>query len=180
MEMRKSELVQFFQLRVSPEAGEVNFQKGQTTHQSLAYWLKSVHGRSACASWWRVLIWYKHYEAQNMNPCGQKLQLRVSPEAGEVNFQKGQTTHQSLAYWFLHALDEVDGNEKKRSREVGMRQLMESVNLVQALRSPEHESLEGRPNQRLLTVWMDSATISTASWHAGRISLLDSRSIARA
>lgn len=32
-------------------------------------------------------------------------------------------------------------NEKKRPREVGMRQLMQSVNLVQALRSPEHESL---------------------------------------
>lgn len=31
--------------------------------------------------------------------------------------------------------------EKGRPREVGMRQLIESINLVQALRSPEHESL---------------------------------------
>jgi hypothetical protein len=36
---------------------------------------------------------------------------------------------------------QATGNEKKRPREVGMRQLMESVNLVQALRSPEHESM---------------------------------------
>ncbi|KAJ5958666.1 Brefeldin A sensitivity protein-related protein [Penicillium vulpinum] len=34
-----------------------------------------------------------------------------------------------------------DGNEKKRPHEAGMRQLMESINLVQALRSPEHESM---------------------------------------
>ncbi|KAJ5345463.1 hypothetical protein N7452_003467 [Penicillium brevicompactum] len=33
------------------------------------------------------------------------------------------------------------GKEKNRPREVGMRQLIQSVNLVQALRSPEHESL---------------------------------------
>ncbi|KAJ5836504.1 Brefeldin A sensitivity protein-related protein [Penicillium robsamsonii] len=36
---------------------------------------------------------------------------------------------------------QANGNEKKRPREAGMRQLMESVNLVQALRSPEHESM---------------------------------------
>lgn len=34
-----------------------------------------------------------------------------------------------------------NGDEKKRPREVGLRQLMESVNLVQALRSPEHDSM---------------------------------------
>lgn len=34
---------------------------------------------------------------------------------------------------------EID--EKKRPREAGLRQLMESVNLVQAFRSPEHESV---------------------------------------
>jgi hypothetical protein len=32
-------------------------------------------------------------------------------------------------------------NEKKHPREVGMRQLMESVHMVQAMRSPEHENL---------------------------------------
>ncbi|CAI7646711.1 unnamed protein product [Penicillium glandicola] len=42
-----------------------------------------------------------------------------------------------------------NGIEKIRSREVGMRQLMQSVNLVQALRSPEHESMRSETIEAL-------------------------------
>ncbi|KAJ5282226.1 hypothetical protein N7505_000206 [Penicillium chrysogenum] len=56
-------------------------------------------------------------------------------------YAKLEKLHQLTADRDSDSDSQVDGNEKKRSREVGMRQLMESVNLVQALRSPEHESM---------------------------------------
>lgn len=63
--------------------------------------------------------------------------------------------------------------EKKRPREVGMRQLMESVHLVQALRSPEHEAqrlerLEAirEPSRKVLPVCQEASTLVADSIHA--------------
>lgn len=63
--------------------------------------------------------------------------------------------------------------EKKPPREVGRRQLMESVHLVQALRSPEHEAqrlemLEAirEPSRKVLPVCQEASTLVADSIHA--------------
>ncbi|KAJ5089192.1 hypothetical protein N7532_007876 [Penicillium argentinense] len=69
--------------------------------------------------------------------------------------------------------DKSKKSEKKRPREVGMRQLMESVNLVQTLRSPEHESLRREmleaiqpPSKKILPACQEASTIIAESVHA--------------
>lgn len=70
---------------------------------------------------------------------------------------------------------ESDNNatDEKRPYEVGMRQLMESVHLVQALRSPEHqaqrlEMLEAirEPSRKILSVCQEASTLVADSIHA--------------
>lgn len=68
---------------------------------------------------------------------------------------------------------DVEVKDKKRPREVGMRQLMESVRLVQALRNPEHEAqrlemLEAirEPSRKVLPVCQEASTMVADSIHA--------------
>ena len=58
-------------------------------------------------------------------------------------------------------------NEKKPSREVGMRQLMESIRLVQAFRGSEHESLRQelldairQPSEKILAMCQEASTVA--------------------
>ncbi|QQK43156.1 Brefeldin A sensitivity protein-related protein [Penicillium digitatum] len=66
------------------------------------------------------------------------LEVHIARIGGNTKLEK---LHQLTVDRDSNSDSQASGNEKKRPREVGMRQLMESVNLVQALRSPEHESM---------------------------------------
>lgn len=66
------------------------------------------------------------------------LEVHIARIGGHAKLEK---LHQLTVDRDSDSDSQASENEKKRPREVGMRQLMESVNLVQALRSPEHESM---------------------------------------
>lgn len=66
------------------------------------------------------------------------LEVHIARIGGHAKLEK---LHQLTVDRHSDSDSQASGNKKKRPREVGMRQLMESVNLVQALRSPEHESM---------------------------------------
>ncbi|KGO45690.1 Brefeldin A sensitivity protein-related, domain of unknown function DUF2421 [Penicillium expansum] len=66
------------------------------------------------------------------------LEVHIARVGGHAKLEK---LHQLTVDRDSDSDSQASENEKKRPREVGMRQLMQSVNLVQALRSPEHESL---------------------------------------
>ncbi|CDM35944.1 hypothetical protein DTO013E5_5452 [Penicillium roqueforti] len=66
------------------------------------------------------------------------LEVHIARIGGEAKFKK---LHQLTVDRDSDSDSQANGNEKKRPREVGMRQMMEGVNLVQAMRSPEHESM---------------------------------------
>lgn len=64
-------------------------------------------------------------------------------------------------------------DEKPRPREVGMRQLMENARLIQALRSPEHESLRlemleaiRQPSKKILPVFQEASSVAAECIHA--------------
>lgn len=68
---------------------------------------------------------------------------------------------------------ESKGGEKERPREIGMRQLMESINLIQILRSPEHEALRMEmleairpPSKKLLPVCQEASNVIADCIHA--------------
>ncbi|KAJ5165047.1 Brefeldin A sensitivity protein-related protein [Penicillium coprophilum] len=66
------------------------------------------------------------------------LEVHIARIGGRKKLEK---LHQLTVDRDSDSESQAHGNEKKHPREVGMRQLMESANLVQALRSPEHESM---------------------------------------
>lgn len=66
------------------------------------------------------------------------LEVHIARIGGHAKLEK---LHQLTVDRDSDTESQTTGKEKDRPREVGMRQLIESVNLVQALRSPEHESL---------------------------------------
>ncbi|KAJ5182610.1 hypothetical protein N7492_000226 [Penicillium capsulatum] len=66
-----------------------------------------------------------------------------------------------------------DFDEKNRPREIGMRQLMENARLVQALRSPEHESLRlevleaiRKPSKDILPLFQEASSVVAECIHA--------------
>jgi hypothetical protein len=66
------------------------------------------------------------------------LEVHIARVGGEAKLEK---LHRLTVDRESDTESQATGKVKNRSREVGMRQLIESVSLVQALRSPEHESL---------------------------------------
>jgi hypothetical protein len=74
------------------------------------------------------------------------LEVHIARLGGEAKLEK---LRQLTASRESDIESQSNGDEKKRPREVGMRQLMQSVNLVQALRSPEHESLRSETIEAL-------------------------------
>ncbi|KAJ5134735.1 hypothetical protein N7526_006100 [Penicillium atrosanguineum] len=64
------------------------------------------------------------------------LEFQIARLGGEAKLEKLRALTADSAQQ-----SDVSLNEKKKPREVGMRQLMDSVHMVQALRSPEHEGL---------------------------------------
>lgn len=66
------------------------------------------------------------------------LEVHIARVGGHAKLEK---LHQLTIDRDSDSESQANGDEKKRPREVGMRQMMETVNLVQALRSPEHESM---------------------------------------
>jgi hypothetical protein len=65
------------------------------------------------------------------------LEIHIARLGGHAKLEK---LHQITIDRDSDTESQATGQEKKRPREVGMRQLIESVSLVQSLRSPEHES----------------------------------------
>ncbi|KGO77978.1 Brefeldin A sensitivity protein-related, domain of unknown function DUF2421 [Penicillium italicum] len=66
------------------------------------------------------------------------LEVHITRTGGHAKLEK---LHQLTADRGSDSDSQASRNVKKRPREVGMRQLIESVNLVKALRSPEHGSM---------------------------------------
>ena len=66
------------------------------------------------------------------------LEVHIARIGGYAKFKK---LHQLTVDRDSDSDSQVNGAEKRRPREVGMRQMIESINLVQAMRSPEHESM---------------------------------------
>ncbi|KAJ5775457.1 uncharacterized protein N7511_000468 [Penicillium nucicola] len=74
------------------------------------------------------------------------LEVHIARLGGEAKLEK---LRQLTVSQGSDTESEANGDEKKRPREIGLRQLMQSVNLVQALRSPEHESLRSETIEAL-------------------------------
>ena len=66
------------------------------------------------------------------------LEIHIARIGGQAKLEK---LHQLTLDRDSDTESQATGKGNNRPREVGMRQLIESINLVQALRSPEHESL---------------------------------------
>lgn len=69
--------------------------------------------------------------------------------------------------------EKKEKKEKTKPREVGLRQLMESVNMIQTLRSPEHESIRTEmleavrpPCKKILPACQEASVIIADSLHA--------------
>lgn len=96
------------------------------------------------------------------------LEFHTARLGGQEKLEKLQALSADYA-----SQSESEVNEKGRPREVGMRQLMESVNLAQALRSPEHESerlesLEAirEPSRKVLSVCQEASILVADCIHA--------------
>ncbi|KAJ5756531.1 hypothetical protein N7533_006074 [Penicillium manginii] len=68
---------------------------------------------------------------------------------------------------------ESEKSDKQRPREIGMRQLMENVNLIKILRSPEHESLRmdmldavRPPTKKILPICQEASNVIADCIHA--------------
>ncbi|KAJ5562402.1 Brefeldin A sensitivity protein-related protein [Penicillium sp. DV-2018c] len=80
------------------------------------------------------------------------LEIHIARLGGYAKLEK---LHQLTVDRDSDSDSQAAGNEKRLPREVGMRQLMESANLVQALRSPEHESMRSETIEVLRVSGMD-------------------------
>lgn len=96
------------------------------------------------------------------------LEFHIARLGGKAKLEK---LHAITADHLQHPDSDID--EKKRPREVGMRQLMESVHLVQALRSPEHESLRlgmleaiRQPSKKILPACQEASDVVAECIHA--------------
>ncbi|KAJ5794615.1 Brefeldin A sensitivity protein-related protein [Penicillium paradoxum] len=94
------------------------------------------------------------------------LEVQIARIGGKEKLEK-------LEQLILNRNSDSDVDEKAHPREVGMRQLMDSANLVQALRSPEHESMRAETievlresSKAILPACQEAAAIIEESLHA--------------
>lgn len=96
------------------------------------------------------------------------LEFQIARLGGEAKMEKlrALTAHSESS-----SMSELD--EKNRPREVGLRQLMENVRLMQAFRSAEHESLRlemleaiRESSRKILPVFQDASTVVAECIHA--------------